>query len=94
MELVKESRAKDLPVLVHCRAGCGRAGTFLAAYLIFSEGCSVKTAIRKVRRLFRSYYHLVCRGEPTKPQIARLHEFAKQLRNRDKEKGKAQLRTD
>ncbi|MFX1476005.1 MAG: dual specificity protein phosphatase family protein, partial [Promethearchaeota archaeon] len=80
VELVKESRAKEFPVLVHCRAGCGRAGTFISAYLIFTEGCSVKTAIRKVRRLFRSYYRLVCRGEPTQPQIAQLQEFAKQLK--------------
>ena len=35
-------------VLVHCRFGIGRTGTFVAAYLM-SRGHSLKTAIRKMK---------------------------------------------
>jgi protein tyrosine/serine phosphatase len=35
-------------VLVHCRFGIGRTGTFIAAYLM-SMGHSLKTAIRKMK---------------------------------------------
>lgn len=35
-------------VLVHCRFGIGRTGTFVAAYLM-SKGYSLKTAIRKMK---------------------------------------------
>ena len=35
-------------VLVHCRFGIGRTGTFVAAYLI-GKGCSLKTALRKMK---------------------------------------------
>jgi len=49
IELVNEVRGEGGAVLVHCFAGYGRTGTFLAAYLI-SQGHTPESAIREVRR--------------------------------------------
>ncbi len=46
---VDEVRGEGGAVLTHCRAGVGRTGTMLAAYLI-KEGESAEQAIAKVRR--------------------------------------------
>lgn len=48
VRFVDEVRAEGGAVLAHCRAGIGRTGTMLAAYLI-SQGESAEKAIRKVR---------------------------------------------
>lgn len=46
---VDEVRAEGGAVLAHCRAGVGRTGTMLAAYLVF-RGLPARKAIAKVRR--------------------------------------------
>lgn len=76
VKLVDEYRAKGLPVLVHCKAGCGRAGTFLTAYLIHSEKLDADSALQRMRRLFRGINRLICRREPNKEQKQLLAEFA------------------
>ncbi len=76
VKLVDEYRAKGLPVLVHCKAGCGRAGTFLTAYLIHSENLDADNALQKMRKLFRGINRFICWREPNGEQKQRLQEFA------------------
>lgn len=82
VRLVEKYRAKNQPVLVHCKAGCGRAGTFLTAYLIFSEKLTAAYAYTEMRSKIRGINRFICWREPNKEQRARLKEFAQSLHTR------------
>lgn len=49
VEFIDEQLATGAAVAVHCAAGRGRTGTFVAAYLV-SQGMRPEDAIREVRR--------------------------------------------
>ncbi len=48
--IVDAAIADGQSTAVHCHAGIGRTGTFLAAYLIWSRGLDAAEAIRAVRQ--------------------------------------------
>lgn len=68
-KLIAEGEA----VAVHCRAGLGRTGTVLAAYLIW-EGASALDALETVRRVEPRWVQ-------SEPQVAFLEEFARSIAN-------------
>ncbi|WP_457752922.1 protein-tyrosine phosphatase family protein [Thermococcus sp.] len=47
-----DEKAKDgKKVLIHCFGGSGRSGTIAVAYLMYSQGLSLKDALTRVRSL-------------------------------------------
>ena len=49
VQFIAEAHAQNLPVLVHCHAGVGRAPLTAAAYLIARRDMDATTAIRYIR---------------------------------------------
>ena len=49
--VARAAMAEDRPLGVHCGAGLGRTGTFLAAYFVSEEGMTADDAIAHVRSL-------------------------------------------
>jgi protein-tyrosine phosphatase len=69
-----DAHAAGLPVLVHCRAGVGRAPTTAAAYLMMHHGMSAEAALARLRAA-RPIIGL------NLLQISRLREWERTLRS-------------
>ncbi|AIF69672.1 hypothetical protein PAP_06375 [Palaeococcus pacificus DY20341] len=72
---------KDKKVLIHCLGGSGRSGTVAVAYLMYSQGLSLREALVKVRMLKPS-------AVETEEQMEVLKEFEKYLQEQGKGKAK------
>jgi len=70
---IREAHAAELPVLVHCHAGVGRAPLMAAAYLVASQGVGHRAALAAIR----AARPIV---GPNALQIGRLGEYEASLR--------------
>lgn len=69
---MRATYAAEQPVLVHCRAGVGRAPTTAAAFLIAERGMTPVAALSYIRRVRPII-------TPNSEQITRLHEWHEQV---------------
>ncbi len=67
---VEEKRSEGKKILVHCGAGYGRTGTFIACFLVYS-GIGSDEAISRVRRKQPGAIE-------TRPQEAFIHRWAEE----------------
>lgn len=74
VQFIAAAHAEELPVLVHCHAGVGRAPSTAIAYLMAHRGMSLKAALRYV---YTARPIIAVNG----PQLQRLEEWEEYLRS-------------
>lgn len=72
---IEERVGEGKKVLIHCMGGLGRSGTVAVAWLMYSEGLSLREALRRVRSLRPG-------AVETYEQMGVLRELEKLLRSR------------
>ncbi|NJE41646.1 dual specificity protein phosphatase family protein [Thermococcus sp. GR6] len=72
---IEENTAEGKRVLIHCMGGSGRSGTVAVAWLMYSQGLSLREALSMVRSLKPS-------AVETREQMEVLEKLEELLRNR------------
>lgn len=73
VRFIAAAHAAELPVLVHCHAGVGRAPLLAAAYLISSEALTHRQALIRIKAARPNV-------GPNRAQVGRLREYEGRLR--------------
>lgn len=82
VRFITASHADNLPVLIHCHGGVGRAPLFAAAYLMASEGTPYLQALARVRAARPII-------GPNAGQIRSLRDYERHLREQARPAGEA-----